>query len=593
MTAMLTRKGIGVSPGVAIAPAVVLDAADQPIQRRHVPHSGVGNELRRLDAAIEASKNEIEDLRQQTSSALGDDVGRIFAFHIGMLGDPDLIGSITDQVRGDRVSAEYAVYVALRRRAQSFDAHESPLVRKMVSDIWDLERRLLRHLVGAANTEVSQLSQPSVVVARDLTPSQTAGLDRDKVKALVIDLGGKTSHTAILAHALGIPAVVGVGSLSRAVESGQQIIVDGTRGTVIVEPDGAKLLEYRQEARRFREMVGQLDELRDKPAETKDGVTISLLANIEFASELEEAVNNGAEGVGLYRTEFLYLGADHEPTEEEQYDAYREVLDRLGPDKPLTIRTLDLGADKVALDGPSVLANYERNPFLGCRSIRLCLQNLPLFKTQLRAILRASAHGKLRVMFPLISHIMELRQARMVLQDVMEDLEDQGIEFDRGVPVGMMVEVPSAALQAATFAKEVDFFSIGTNDLVQYTVAVDRSNERIASLYSAAHPAVIKLIKEVVRAAQREKIGVSLCGEMASEPEFAMLLVGLGLRGFSMTPPAIPEVKRIIRSVSTDQCRRLVRRVNGLDTDREVLNMLREELRKVMPGVADGRSVVA
>ncbi|MEO0966119.1 MAG: phosphoenolpyruvate--protein phosphotransferase [Planctomycetota bacterium] len=593
MTAMLTRKGIGVSPGVAIAPAVVLDAADQPIQRRHVPHSGVGNELRRLDAAIEASKNEIEDLRQQTATALGDDVGRIFAFHIGMLGDPDLIGSVTDQIRGDRVSAEYATYVALRRRAQSFDAHESPLVRKMVSDIWDLERRLLRHLVGEARTEVNHLSQPSIVIARDLTPSQTAGLDRTKVKALVIDLGGRTSHTAILAHALGIPAVVGLGSLSREVESGQQIVVDGTRGTVIIEPDGAKLLEYRQEARRFRDLVGRLDELRDKPAETKNGEKVNLLANIEFSSEIEEAVGNGAEGVGLYRTEFLFLAADHEPTEEEQYEAYVEVLNRLGKDLPLTIRTLDLGADKVAMDGPSAFANYERNPFLGCRSIRLCLQNLPLFKTQLRAILRASAHGKMRIMFPLISHIMELRQARMVLQDVMEDLEDQGIPFDRDVPIGMMVEVPSAALQAATFAKEVDFFSIGTNDLVQYTVAVDRSNERIASLYSAAHPAVLKLIKEVIRAAQREQIGVSLCGEMASEPEFTMLLVGLGLRWFSMTPPAIPEVKQIIRSVSTDQCRRLARRVSGLDTDREVLNLLREELRKVMPSAVDGRSVVA
>ncbi|MEO0586530.1 MAG: phosphoenolpyruvate--protein phosphotransferase, partial [Planctomycetota bacterium] len=585
MTAMLTRKGIGVSPGVAIAQAVVLDAADQPIQRRHVPHSGVGNELRRLESAIEASKEEITELQTQTAAALGDDVGRIFAFHVGMLNDAELIGAIRDQVRSERVSAEYAAYVSLRRRAHSFERHESPLVRKMVSDIADLERRLLRHLVGAASHEINQLTQPSVVIARDLTPSQTAGLDRDKVKALVIDLGGKTSHTAILAHALGIPAVVGIGTLSREVTNGQQIIVDGTRGTVIVEPDGAKLLEYRQEARRFRKLAGELDELRDKPAVTKDGQNVYMHANIEFASEVEEAVGNGAQGIGLYRTEFLYLAADHEPSEEEQYEAYKEVASRLGQGKPLTIRTLDLGADKMTIDGPTAMLADERNPFLGCRSIRLCLQNLPMFKTQLRAILRVSAEAEVRIMFPLISHIMELRQARMVLQDVMEDLEDQDIPFRRDVPIGMMIEVPSAALQAATFAKEVDFFSIGTNDLVQYTVAVDRSNERIASLYSAAHPAVLKLIKEVVRAAQREEIGVSLCGEMASEPEFAMLLVGLGLRWFSMTPPAIPEIKRIIRSVSTDQCRRLARRVGGLDTDREVMNMLREELRKAMPGV--------
>lgn len=589
---MQIKKGIPVSPGVAIYPAVVVDAEDQPIRRRQVPHSGVLREIERLQRAIEASKFEIEEIREHTARTLGEEVSRIFAFHIGLLSDASLTDALTSTIRQERVTAEYAVYVVLRRRAQGFRQHESVLVRKMSSDIWDLERRLLKHLIGEARTDLGALEHQAVVVAYDLTPSQTAALDKDKIKGICTDAGGRTSHTAILAHALGIPAIVGLENITSLVASGDQLIVDGHRGSVVIDPDAAKIMEYRQEVRRMAAFEDTLDELRDKPAQTKDGTKITLLANIEFPSEVDEAMQKGAEGIGLYRTEFLYLAADHEPSEDEQYEAYSEVLTRLGG-KPLTVRTLDLGADKVAhaLEGQSDLAYVERNPFLGCRSIRLCLQSLPLFKTQLRAILRASSQGPVKIMFPLISNVMELRQARMILNDVKEDLEEQGVDFGSDIPVGMMIEVPSAALQARTFTHECDFFSIGTNDLIQYTVAVDRANERIASLYSAAHPAVLTLIRDVIRAAQRGKIDVSLCGEMASEPVFTMLLVGLGLRCFSITPPAIPEIKKIIRSVTVDQCRRVARKAATFDSDREIMSYLRDEASKVLPEAFDGRSI--
>ena len=587
---MQIKRGIPVSPGVAIYPAVVLDAEDQPIPRRTVSASAVAREHQRLEDALEASTKEIEKLREETAATLGRELGNIFGFHIGMLSDPQLGSEIRTTIENDRVTAEYAVYVVMRRWSQRFLQQDSRLLRERASDLWDLERRILKHLIGWTRSELGNLDYQAVVVAHDLTPSQTAALDKGKIKAIATDAGGRTSHTAILAHALGIPAIVGLEDITSQVSTGDTVIIDGTRGNVVVNPDAARIMEYRQEIRRMAAFEEGLGELRSLPAETTDGTAVTLMVNIEFPSEIGEAVANGAQGVGLYRTEFLYLAFDTEPTEDQQYETYAKAIRSLGG-RPMTIRTLDLGADKVSRGSSLGLDHVERNPFLGCRSIRLCLQNLPLFKRQLRAILRASVEGPVKIMFPLICNIMELRQARMILQDVMEDLDEQNIPYREDIPVGIMVEVPSAALQARTLAREVDFFSIGTNDLIQYTVAVDRGNERIASLYSAAHPAVIQLVKDVVRHGTRAKIDVSLCGEMANEPEFTMLLLGLGLRQLSITPPAIPEIKRIIRSVSIDQCRRVARKASGFDSDREVLNYLRGEVSKVAPEVFGGRSI--
>ena len=585
-------KGIPVSPGVAIQEALVLDAEDQPVPRRTVPAERVQEQLNQLNRALQGSVSEIEELRNQTSRSLGPDLGKIFSFHLGMLADEHLIGQIRDLIQNERVTCEYAVYETMRRLAKTFLQAESRYLRERVSDVWDLERRVLRHLIGEASAELSKVDRPTALVAHDLTPSQTAALDKQHIRAIATDAGGRTSHTAILAHALGIPAIVGLGKASALVNSGDTIIVDGNRGLVVIDPDAARLMEYRQEVRRLALVEEGLDELKDLPAVTTDGVDIELLANIEFPTEIGDALGRGAQGIGLYRTEFLFLASETSPSEDEQYETYRAALRALGG-KTLTIRTLDLGADKVPASSLDVDLDFtqERNPFLGVRSIRLCLQNLPLFKTQLRAILRASTEGPIRIMFPLISHVMELRQARMILQDVMEDLDEQGVPYREDIPVGMMIEVPSAALQAKTFAREVDFFSIGTNDLIQYTVAVDRSNERIASLYSGAHPAVIALVRDVVRAANRQGIEVSLCGELAGQVEYTPLLLGLGLRKLSLTPPAIPEIKRAIRSLTIEQCRRVARKAAAFDSEREVLNYLREEIKNIAPEAVDGRSI--
>lgn len=579
---MQIKRGIPVSPGVVIYPALVLDAEDQPITRRSIPDAQVSKEIRRVDEAIEASIAEIDELKAQTAESLGEELSKIFGVHIGMLADPQLIAQIHREIKTENVTAEYGVYDVMHKLGQTFRKHPSELVRKTATDVQDLERRVLKHLIGTTRSDLSSLDAPVIVVAHDLTPSQTTGLDKKMVKGLLTDAGGRTSHTAILAHALGIPAIVGLEDITGCVQTGDSIIADGNRGVVIIDPNAARLMEYRQEIRKRAKFTDQLGALEDKPAVTKDGTAIELLANIEFPSEIPVAIKNGATGVGLYRTEFMFLADETEPDEQMQYETFVAAIKALGG-KPMTVRTLDLGADKMPEGVHAFTPSAERNPFLGCRSIRLCLQNLPMFKTQLRAILRASVEGPVKIMFPLISNIMELRQARMILSDVMEDLEDQGIAYADNIPIGMMIEVPSAALQARTFAHESDFFSIGTNDLIQYTVAVDRSNERIANLYSAAHPALVTLVKEVIRAAQRGKVDVSLCGEMAGEPEYTMLLLGLGLRTFSMTPPAIPEIKQIIRSVSLDQCRRVARKVNGFDSEREVLNYLKDEVGKILP----------
>ncbi|XAL99883.1 phosphoenolpyruvate--protein phosphotransferase [Phycisphaeraceae bacterium D3-23] len=587
---MQTRKGIPVSPGVAISRAVVLDTDEEAVPRRSMAAELLPAEHDRLANAITASMDELRGLHAETASVLGDQLADIFSFHLGMLADKTLTARMDAVIDSEQVTAEFAVYTVMQDLADQFLGQDNAFFRERVVDIYDLKRRLLHQLVGERASVLDSIDQPAIVVAHDLTPSQTASLDRSKIRGIAIDVGGRTSHTAILAHALGIPAIVGLKDITRRATNGQQVIIDGNRGLVHIEPNADQLLETRQEARELREQAKLLRKLRNEPAITTDGTEIKLLANIEFPEEIPQALDYGATGVGLYRTEFLFMGADHEPTEEEQYEAYATAI-KLLDGRPLTIRTLDLGADKVAPSVAQLHDHHEYNPFLGCRSIRLCLQHLDLFRTQLRAILRASALGPIQIMFPLISNIMELRQAKMILGDVREDLEDQGYELGNNVPIGMMMEVPSAALQATAFAKEVDFFSIGTNDLIQYTVAVDRSNERIANLYSGAHPAVLTLVKEIVRAANRSKIGVSLCGEMGGEPEFTMLLLGLGLRTLSISPPAIPEIKQLTRTVGIERCKRVARRAVGYDSDREVYNYLRDEMNKLMPGTFTGRSM--
>lgn len=580
-------KGIPVSPGVVIGRVVTLGDERYRVQRRTVKASAVEAEVSRLDAALRESIAELDVLRARAEHELGAEAAKIFAFHQGLLGDSTLTGPIREKIRNERVSAEYAASSEFRRLAEWFARMSDASFVTKVDDVWDLERRVLRKLFGESKSRLSRLEQPGVVIAHDLTPSEAASFERGKVMAFATDAGGRTSHTAIVAHALGIPAVVGLGTITRSATDGDRIIIDGDRGVVILDPDDETIAEHEAYIERMRVFGVSLGELRDAPCVTRDGTAVSLYGNIEFASEARTVVESGGAGVGLYRTEFLWLTSDHEPSEEEQFEQYRAAVRAL-EGRPCTIRTLDLGADKYT---QARAAEPERNPFLGLRSIRYCLQNLPVFRRQLRAILRASAEGPVRLMFPLITTAMELRQAKMVVHDVMEDLEDEGVAFDRRVPIGMMVESPSAAVMASAFAKECAFFSIGTNDLVQYVLAVDRTNENVASLYTAAHPAVLKLVKEVVRAARRAGIEVSCCGEIAGDIEYTMLLIGVGLRSLSVSPGSIPLVKRVVRSVDIEQCERLARKVGSFDSERLVASYLRDQARKIIPEAFDGRSV--
>ena len=575
---MIIKKGIGVSPGVSIAPAAVIDAEDFDIPQRHVPVEDAQSELDRLREAVELSKTEILDLRHRTAERIGQETATIFDFHLGLLADAVLLKKFTDMVLGGHVTAEYAVATVLRTYAREFLSMPQYLAER-VKDVYDIEKRLLRNLIGQHRQTLAHLRHDANILAHDLTPSQAAAMDREHVVGLGIDAGGATSHTAIVARALGIPAVVGLNDATTEVGGGDLVIIDGNRGVVLIAPDESTLRDYRQYARQQVEFVHSLEYLAELPAVTRDGHEITLLGNIEFPQEARTVLEKGGQGIGLYRTEFLFLGSNRDPSEDEQYLAYREVLD-ICDNRPVVIRTLDLGADKYT---QARIRVPERNPMLGLRSIRLCLRDLGMFKTHLRAILRASVDSEVSLLFPLITNLLELRQAKTVVRDVMEDLEEEDIEHRTDVPIGMMVETPSAALQVNAYAKEVDFFSIGTNDLVQYTLAVDRGNEKVASLFSVAHPAVLRLIKDVIRAGQRYDVAVSLCGEMAGDPEYTLLLLGMGLRIFSCSPPAIPEVKKVIRSVTMEQAIRVARRVLSFDSDKEVINFLRVETRKVLP----------
>ncbi len=575
---MEIKKGIGVSPGVVISTAVVLDAEDLRVPKRTVEPGQVQSELDRLGEAIGAAVVELNTLRDQVATRHGKEIAAIFDVHMGMLKDKYVFQQIIQAIKDQQTTAEYAVSVVMRRQAAVFAKMKDAYLAERVKDIHDIEKRILHHLIGRKRQDLAKLTSDVVVIAHDLLPSQTAALDKSHVRGFACDVGGRTSHTAIVARAMGIPAVVGLGNITEEVNAGDTIIIDGTRGVVVINPDEESLAEHREFERKHARLEIELRTLRDEPARTLDGEQVILQANIEFPHEVDDALEQGAEGIGLYRTEFLYLSKETDPTEEEHFAAYADALKRLHG-RTLVIRTLDIGADKYREGAES----SERNPFLGDRSIRMCLHDIPMFKCQLRAILRASALGDVRIMFPMISTLIELRQARMVLKDVEEELEDESIAFKKNTPVGMMIEVPSAALMASNFAKEVSFFSIGTNDLIQYTLAVDRTNEKVAGLFCPAHPAVLMLIRDVIRAGSRAGVPVSICGEMAGEPLYTLLLLGLGLGTFSMNGPDVPEVKKIIRSTTMQHARDVARRVMSFDSERQVMHYLREETRKIIP----------
>ncbi|UUO05951.1 phosphoenolpyruvate--protein phosphotransferase [Blastopirellula sp. J2-11] len=578
---MRILQGIAVSPGVAIGEAVVIDDKGYRIPRRFIARGAVESEMQRLEGAFAAVGKQIEQSRDEIAGELGQQYGAIFSAHLQMLQDAKLRNEIDHLVKQRHYSAEYAITRALGKYSKFFENLPTAYLRERANDVHDIERRLMGELIGNRREALEEIKSPVVVLANNLTPSETANLNREMVLGFVTEVGGPGGHTAIVAEALEIPAVVGVGDFLNEVSGGDLVIVDGDQGRVIFQPDDETIARYEQEVEEHRSLAARLDLLRDLPSELLSGEQIHLYANIEFPHEVDACLQRGAEGIGLYRTEFLYLGQEQEPTEEDHYQVYAKVVQDMGG-APVVIRTLDLGADKIARS-PNESRVAEANPFLGLRSIRLSLRNISLFRTQLRAVLRASMIGEIHVMFPLVSTLHELRQAKMLLTDIMEDLDEEGIPYDRNLKIGMMVEVPSSVIMLDHFAKEVDFISIGTNDLVQYTLAVDRSNKEVAALYNNCDPAVLRLIEMTVRLAKEADIKTTLCGQMGGNPIYAMLLIGLGLRSLSITPSAIPEIKKVCRSVSLAQCEEVARRVREMENAREIKRYLREEVRRAVP----------
>ncbi len=578
---MEIKRGVAVSPGIAIAEVFLLEAEGVRIPEHFISAGQVEREVQRLETAMEQALGELEALARRVSDAAGATIAEIFSAHAGMLRDQYFREEFFERIRTKKYAAEFAVSRTMRQWRKVFQ--EDSFLATRVPDLDDLERRLLRSLLGAKREELGTLKSEVILVAHDLAPSQTASVDTERVKGIVIEGGGPTSHTAIIARALGIPAVVGVGSVTAELSGGDMVIVDGSQGLVIVEPDEETLESYRK--RRSVSMQSGLilmEELRDQPAETMDGRRVHIMANIEFPREVPGAVEHGAEGIGLYRTEFLYLASDEPPTEREHFEAYMEAIRQLGG-RPMIIRTLDLGADKFG--GVHDVA-VERNPFLGRRSIRYCLDHPEILRDQLRAILRVSVHGDVRVMFPLISSVDEVLQVRRMLDDLCEEFEQQGEDYDRDLQVGIMVEVPSAAVCAEMLAQHVDFFSIGTNDLIQYTIAIDRANEHVSDMYRPLHPAVLRLIKMTVDAAHDQGIEVGLCGEMASEVAYAILLLGLGIDHLSAWPAVIlPQLKKAIRSVRYEDARALSEKIVNIQDADEATRIVMEFNKNVLPGL--------
>ena len=572
-------KGIPVSQGIAIGRAFVYKKEDLVIEAGKLAFSNVENEIERLENAILKSKDELAKLKQLTESQIGRAEAVIFSAHSMILDDPEYTGAIRQEIKKDLLSAETAADKITKQFVELFDDIQDEYFRERAADIKDVGDRLLRNLLGISNPDLSLLAEDVIIVARDLTPSDTAQMNRKKVLGFATEVGGKTSHTAIMAKSLEIPAVLGLGRFLEEIEQGGMIIVNGNTGEVTVNPDPGQIEETQKEKRRFDEYLSELAELKFLPAETPDGRRVELVCNIGTPEDVSGVLKNGGEGVGLYRTEFLFMNCPDAPTEEIQFEAYKKVLEEMGP-KPVIIRTLDIGGDK-KLD--YLHQDDEMNPFLGLRAIRLCFREEALFKTQLRAILRASHYGNAYIMFPMISNVEEVRQAKKILRNCMDELRQENTPYDRDIKVGIMVEIPSAAVTADLIAKEVDFFSIGTNDLCQYTIAVDRMNEKTAYLYEPLHPAILRLVKSVIDAAHEKGIMTGMCGEMAGDEYAAVALLGLGLDEFSMSASSVPKIKKIIRGISYQKAQKIAKEALQCETASAVLACIKSEMEKQSP----------
>ena len=571
-------EGIPASPGIAIGKAfthrVESPAAGSP---KRVAAHRVEAEVGRFRAALEAVAGDMRRTRQRVEHEHGTDLALIFDAQLAMLEDVQVRDATIERIRSAKRSAEDAFAATMGALRREFEKIDNEYLRARVGDLKDIEQQVLVHLAGGGFSGLQTLRSNTVIVARDLLPSEAAQLARRVVTGLVTDVGGETSHTSIIARSLGLPTVVGTGEASWAVRAGDLLVVDGDEGTVHVRPDAATLRRFRTRRRRQLRRERELSRRADLPTVTRDGEEVVLLANLDLPQEIDLAVRNGARGVGMLRTEFLYLGYGL-PSEADQFDCYSRIVKAMAP-QPVVVRTIDLGGDKLihAVDSPP-----EANPFLGWRGIRICLDNPDLFKTQLRAILRAAVHGDTRILLPMISGLEEIRQAREMIAETAAELSREGVDHRADCQVGVMIEVPSAAITAEQLAGEVDFFSLGTNDLVQYTLAVDRGTARVAELYQPLHPAVLRLIRQVSEASVGAGIPTSICGEMVADPVAALLLLGLGVRQLSVSPPQIPEVRELLRAAEIGRTSELARQCLTLTSAREVRERVEAEMSEVL-----------
>ncbi len=578
-------EGIPASPGIGIGPAYLYGKEEIVIYRRKVSEEEIPKEIAKFEEALIKTRQEILAL-QKNLSQKGAGSAKIFEAHLLLLEDRMLIEEVIKELKDRKLCVEYIFSNVLKKYINAFSQMGDSYIRDRTADISDVGRRILKHLLGQNDRQSLQLTQPSVIVAHDLSPSDTVTMSREKLIAFITDIGGKTSHTAIIAKSLEIPAVVGVQIATRVIRPGDLLIVDGNEGKVVINPDAKTLRKYREEKDRTIVEIRHIESLvGNLPAETKDGKRVVVAANIEFPSEVDSVLNHHAEGIGLFRTEFLYMGRNDLPSEEEQFEVYRQVVERVKP-YDVIIRTLDIGGDKFLsqVDTPK-----DMHSFLGWRAIRFCLARPDIFKVQLRAILRASAFGNVKVMFPMISCVEELKQAKAILSEVKKELSRRRIKFDKKIKVGAMIEVPSAAIASDLLAKEVDFFSIGTNDLVQYTLAVDRANEKVAYLYRPTHLAILRLIKMTIENAHKNGVWVGMCGEMAGELPLVILLLGLGLDEFSAPPLVVPKIKYVIRNISFKEAKEIAEECLSLTSADEVERFLSDRVKGILEGLQEGK----
>ncbi|MBU1753017.1 phosphoenolpyruvate--protein phosphotransferase [bacterium] len=573
---MITLTGISASSGIAIGKAFLFDIGIFNVEKRKITSTQIEVEVHHFKEAVLRTREEIKRLEEKVQRNIGVDIAKIFSAHLLVLEDPLLILDVAQKIREERVCAEYALESVSKNISDNFSAMEDEYFRERAVDVFDICRRILHNLTGVVRISIEDLTEKVIIIAHELSPSDTAHMHDGNVIGFVTEIGGKTSHSAIMARAIEIPAVVGIKEITYQVRNNDTVIIDGSHGTVIINPDKKTLEEYYRRQNEYCIFREGLSWLRDLPAQTDDGYRVLLSANIGTEEEVDVIKREGAEGIGLYRTEYLFLERTDLPTEEEQFNVYKNVVMKVAP-CPAVIRTMDLGGDKFLTQ---LNLSIEMNPFLGLRAIRLSLRYPEIFKVQLRAILRTSHYGKVQIMFPLISEIEEFQQAKSILLSVMEDLEKENIPFDRNIQIGMMVETPAAALVADRLAKEVDFFSIGTNDLIQYTMAIDRVNEEVASLYKPFHPAILRLIKMTIDAAHKEGKWVGMCGEMAGDPLFTLLLLGLGLDEFSMSGSSILRIKKIIRAVQLDEAKVFADEIMQITSATEVQKTLEEMMTK-------------